>query len=180
MKRIIAAVWIIGILVMFPFQVYAADIAVIDLQAILQESDPGQKAMQELKKYQQQLRSDLQQQKQSLDQLKKELQQQSMMLSEEAKKTKRSKFQKQAQKFRSSYQKYQQKMQQKEQEIREPIIDVLMNIIEEYGQNHEHDLIMDKQNSGIMYNKDKLEITDTIIKRLNKAWENQDKEITSP
>lgn len=180
MKKIISATLFFGLIALLPFQVGAAEIAVIDLQAILQKSDPGKKAMQELKNYQKGLRSELEQEKRSLDQLKKELQQQSMMLSEEAKQNKKSQFQKQAQKFQTKYQRYQQQLKKKEQKIREPIIDVLMNIIQEYGENHDFELIIDKKNSGVMYNKDNLEITDTIIQRLNQAWKEQDKEIESP
>jgi outer membrane protein len=180
MKKIISAALFLGFIALLPFQVGAADIAVIDLQAILQQSDPGKKAMQELQNYQKGLRSELKQEKRSLDQLRKELQQQSMMLSEEAKQNKQSQFRERAQKFQSKYQRYQQQLKKKEQEIREPIIDILMNIIQEYGKNHDHELIIDKKNSGIMFNKDKLEITDTIIQRLNKAWKKQDKEIKSP
>lgn len=180
MKKILKSTLFLGFIALLPLQVWAAEIAVIDLQAILQKSDPGKKAMQELQNYQKGLRSELKQEKRSLDELKKELQQQSMMLSEEAKKNKQAKFQKQSQRFQSKYQKYRQQLKKKEQEIREPIIDVLMNIINEYGEKNDYKLIIDKKNSGVMYNKDKLEITETIIQRLNKAWKEQDKEIESP
>jgi outer membrane protein len=162
-----------------PIQGLAAQIAVIDLQKVLHESNPGKKAMQTLQEYQKDVRSELREKKKSLDNLKQEIQQQSMMLSEEAQQDKRSMFQKQAQRFRSSYKNYQQKMKQKEKDAREPIIDVLIQVVQRYGENNDFDIIMDKKNNGIMYNKEKLEITDIIIQKLNKAWEKRDKEIES-
>lgn len=179
MKRIISATCVLCFMVAFPVQVWAAQIAVIDLQAVLQKSEPGKKAMQMIQDYQKEIGSELKKKKQSLDKLKQEIQEQSMMLSEEAKQNKRTKFQRQAQEFRSSYQQYQQKMKQKEKEVREPIIDVLLDVIQKHGKKKGYDLIMDKKNSGIMYNKENMEITETIIQKLNKAWKKRDKEIES-
>ena len=179
MRKTLLLSCLLGMLLALPFQAQAARIAVIDLQAVLQESNPGKTAMEKLKSYQQDVRSDLQEQKQSLDQLKKELQQQSMMLSEEAKQDKKTQFQKQAQRFQSEYQQYQQRMQKKEEELREPIIDVLMNVIQDYGENNDLELILDKRNSGVMYNEQSLEVTDAIIDKLNQAWEESDREIPS-
>jgi len=179
MKKIILTTSLLFFFLALPAQVLAAQIAVIDLQAVLQESDPGKEAMQMLKEYQEDLSSELKEKKKSLDKLKQEIQQQSMMLSEEAKKNKRSEFQKEAREFRSSYQQYQQKLNQKKRDIREPIIDVLIGVIQEHGKKHNYDLILDKKNNGVMYNKESLEITDTIIQELNKAWEKQNKELKS-
>lgn len=179
MKRIILGTCLLCFIVTLPIQALAAQIAVIDLQAILQKSNPGKKAMQILQEYQQNISSDLKEKKKSLDKLKQEFQQQRMMLSEEAKQNKRSKLQEQMQDFRSSYQQYQQKLNQKKQEIRDPIIEVLLGIVQKHGENNDYDLIIDKKNSGVMYNKESVEITETIIQRLNKAWKKRDKEIKS-
>ena len=179
MRRTLILTCMLGVLLALPLQALSAQVAVIDLQAVLQESNPGETAMEKLRNYQQDVRSDLKEQKQSLDQLKKELQQQSMMLSEEAKQDKKTQFQKQAQQFQSEYQQYQQRMQQKEEELREPIIDVLMDVIQEYGENNDFELILDKRNSGVMYNKQSLDVTDAIIEKLNQAWEKSDREIPS-
>lgn len=176
MRHVILITCILGLFLAVPFKVQAEKIAVIDLQEILQKSNPGKKAIQELQEYQKDIRSELKKKKKSLDSLKKDLQQQSLMLSKKAKEDKKTEYQKQAREFQSTYQRYQQKMQKKQQELRKPIIDELIPIIQEYGSKHEYDLIMDKENSGILYNKDKLEITETIIQKLNKAWKKREKE----
>ena len=175
MRQAILITCILGLFLVVPFKAQAEKIAVIDLQEILQKSTPGKNAMQELKEYQKEIGSKLQKKKKSLDSLKKDLQQQSLMLSKEAKEDKKAKYQKQAREFQSSYQRYQQKMRKKEQELREPIIDELIPIVKEYGEKHEYDLIMDKKNSGIVYNKNTMEITETIIQKLNKAWKKKEK-----
>jgi len=179
MQRIILATCVLGLMLSLPVQSLAAEIAVVDLQTVLQDSNPGKQYMKILKEYQQDISSKLKQKKQSLDKLKQELEQQSMMLSEEAKQNKRSKLQKQVQKFRSTYQQYQQKLKKKQQEVREPIIDVLLDVVEKHAKNNDYDLIMDKKNSGVMYNKESMDITEIIVKKLNTAWKKRDKEIKS-
>ena len=175
MRHAILITCILGLLLAVPFKAQAEKIAVIDLQEILQKSNPGKKAMQELQEYQKEIGSQLQEKKKSLDSLKKDLQQQSLMLSKKAKEDKKAKYQKLVREFQSSYQRYQQKMKKKEQELREPIIDELIPIVQEHGEKHEYDLIIDKKNSGIVYNKDKMEITETIIQKLNKSWKKKEK-----
>jgi len=178
MQRIILATCVLGLMLSLPVQSLAAEIAVVDLQVVFQKSNPGKESNQILQEYQQNLRSDLQQKKQSLDELRQKMQQQSMMLSEEAKQDKREKFQKQMQEFRSSYQQYQQKIKQKQQEIRKPVFDVIRDVVSKYAENNDYDLVMEK-NTGVMYNKESMDITETIVKKLNTAWKKRDKEIKS-
>ena len=54
-----------------------------------------------------------------------------------------------------------------------------MDVIQNYGEKNDYQIIMDKRNSGVMYHKESLEITDTIMNRLNQAWKERDKEIPS-
>ena len=79
MRKMLLALCLAGMVFVLPLRAQAAQIAVIDLQEVLQDSNPGEKAMQQLQDYQKDMRSDLEQKKKSLDQLKQELQQQSMM-----------------------------------------------------------------------------------------------------
>ena len=178
MQRIILATCVFGLLFGLPAHSLAAQIAVVDLQVVFQKSNPGKESSQILQEYQQNLRSDLQEKKQSLDNLKQKIQQESMMLSEEAKKNKKSKLQKQAQEFRSSVQQYQQKIKQKQKEVREPVFDVIRDVVTKHAEKNDYDLVMEK-NSGVMYNKESMDITETIIQKLNTAWEKRDKEIES-
>ena len=60
-------------------------IGFVDMQAVIAKSEPGLKAMEQLKSQFKGMKDNLDAQKKSLDSLREELQKQSMMLSQEAK-----------------------------------------------------------------------------------------------
>jgi outer membrane protein len=146
-------------------------VGVVDLQYVLENSEPGQKAIEQLEQEFKGLQQKLEQRKSELDSLRQEMQKQSLVMSQEAKSDKESEFRQKVQKFQKLYQEYQKRMQSKEQELREPIIQDLVEIIQDYGQEHGFDIILDKQNSGLVYSKQGLEITEPILEILNQKWQ---------
>jgi outer membrane protein len=157
--------------------VMAADmkIAVVDLQEVLEKSEPGQEAIAQLQKDFKGMKKELDEKKSKVDQLREQIQKQSLVLSQEAQIDKETEYKQKVRDFQSLYQSYQKKMKLKEQKLREPIINELVNIIRNYGEEHDYTLVMDKQNSGVIYNSDSIEVTSTIIVELNKAWRQKEK-----
>jgi outer membrane protein len=150
-------------------------IGVIDLQDVLEKSDPGQKAIDELKGEFKDVKSKLDKKKQAIDELKQQIQKQSLMLSQEAQMDKEMEYRQKVRDFQDLYKSYQQKMKLKEKKLREPIIDELVKVVKDYGQEHGYTVILDKRNSGVIFNADAVEITNTIIVQLNKAWDEKQK-----
>jgi outer membrane protein len=150
-------------------------IGVIDLQDVLEKSDPGQKAIDELKGEFKDVKSKLDKKKQAIDELKQQIQKQSLMLSQEAQMDKEMEYRQKVRDFQDLYKSYQLKMKLKEQKLREPIIDELVKVVKDYGQKHGYTVILDKRNSGVIFNADAVEITNTVIVQLNKAWAEKQK-----
>lgn len=148
-------------------------IGLVDLQYILEKCAPGQKAIEQLQQEFQGMQQTLDQRKSELDALREELQKQSLILSQEAQSDKETEFRQKMQDFQKLYQDYQRRMQAKEQELREPIIDKLVEVIQDYGQKNEFDMVLDKQNSGIVYNTPELEITEPVLDLLNQKWQTE-------
>ncbi len=172
MRRIVCTVLCLCLLSLSaPVLAQDIKIGVIDLQDVLEKSDPGQKAIEELKGEFKGVKTQLDKKKQAIDQLKQEIQKQSLMLSQEAQMDKEMEYRQKVRDFQDLYQSYQQKMKLKEKKLREPIIDKLVQVVKDYGQKHGFTVILDKRNSGVIYNTDAIEITNTIIVQLNKAWE---------
>lgn len=146
------------------------------MQKVLQQSEPGKRALNKLKNQYQDLKSELDSKKQAIKNLRKQILQKSMVLSQEAQNNKKSKLKKKLLSFRSLYQKYQKKMRSQEEKFRQPIIKKIVNIIYNYGKKQNYDLILDKDNSGVVFNADYLEITEKILSKLNKQWEASQKE----
>ena len=52
--------------------------------------------------------------------------------------------------------------------IEDPIIDKINKILEKIGKDEEYDLIMDARMGGVVYAKEKFDLTDRVVKILNK------------
>lgn len=149
----------------------AADtkIGFVDMKAIIAKSEPGAKAMEQLKSQFKDMKDNLDAQKKSLDTLRDELQKQSMMLSQEAKIDKEAQYKRKVRDFQDMGQSYQRKLQQAEQTLSKPIIDKLLEIIRDFGKRNGYTAIFDRQASGLVYSQDSVDLTNTIIAELNKA-----------
>jgi len=144
-------------------------IGFVDMKAVIAKSEPGAKAMEELKGQFKDMKDNLDAQKKSLDTLKDELQKQSMMLSQEAKIDKEAQYKRKVRDFQDMGQSYQRKLQQAEQTLSKPIIDKLLEVIRNYGNKNGYTAIFDKQASGLVFSQDNVDLTNTIIAELNKA-----------
>ena len=144
-------------------------IGFVDMKAVIAKSEPGSKAMEQLKTQFKDMKDNLDAQKKSLDALKDELQKQSMMLSQEAKLDKEAQYKRKVRDFQDMGQSYQRKLQQAEQSLSKPIIDKLLEVILDYGKKNGFTAIFDNQASGLVFSQDNVDLTSTIIAELNKA-----------
>lgn len=144
-------------------------IGFVDMKAVIAKSEPGIKAMEELKSQFKDMKDTLDAQKKTLDTLKDELQKQSMMLSQEAKLDKETQYKRKVRDFQDMGQSYQRKLQQAEQSLSKPIIDNLLTVIENYGKKNGYTAIFDKQASGVIYGQESSDITNAVIAELNKV-----------
>lgn len=144
-------------------------IGFVDMKGVIAKSESGSKAMEQLKTQFKDMKDNLDAQKKSLDALKDELQKQSMMLSQEAKQDKEAQYKRKVRDFQDMGQNYQRKLQQAEQNLSKPIIDKLLQVVQEYGKKNGFTAIFDKQASGLVYQQDNVDVTNAIIAELNKA-----------
>lgn len=147
----------------------AEKIAFVDMKAVIAKSEAGAKAMESLKAKFKDMKDNLDAQKKTLDQMKDELQKQSMMLSQEAKLDKETQYRRKIRDFQDMGQNYQRKLQQAEHDLSKPIIEKLLQVLQEYGKKNNYTAIFDKQGSGIMYYDPNTDITNAIIAELNRA-----------
>ena len=106
-------------------------IGFVDMQAVIAKSEPGLKAMEQLKSQFKGMKDNLDAQKKSLDSLREELQKQSMMLSQEAKLDKETQYKRKVRDFQDMGQNYQRKLQQAEQNLSKPIIEKLLTVVQD-------------------------------------------------
>jgi len=127
-------------------------IGIINMKKVIAKCEPGQKAMEELKTKFKGLAGDLDKQKKSIEAMQKDLQKQSMMLSQEAKQDKEIEF------------------KVDEERLSKPILQKLIEVIQNYGKKQGYTAILDTQTSGLLYANEGIDLTDTIIVEMNRAW----------
>ena len=146
-------------------------IGIVEVQRILESSEPGKQALGQLTLRFEEMRDDLEEERAEVERLREELQKQSMVLSQEAQQDMEAELRQKMQQFQQKYQSYQARMQQEEQELSDPIIDLLFEVIDDFAEKNGFDMILDAQGSGIIYAKDAMNVTDELMDEVNQAWE---------
>jgi len=150
-------------------------IGVVDLQAVLEKCEAGKAAIAKLQAEFKSLKDKLDKKKQAIDKLRAQLEKQKLMLTQEAQIDKELEYKQKVQEFKTLYSTYQQKMRIKERQLREPIVKELEKVLEKYGKEKNFTLIIDKRNSGVVYNSPTVDITKEVIVEFNKAWRTRKK-----
>ncbi|MCF8039538.1 MAG: OmpH family outer membrane protein [Desulfohalobiaceae bacterium] len=160
------------IVLFFALPVLAKDlkIGVVDVQEVMEKSKPGEAALSKLKASFDEMKAELDSRKEDVDKLRQEIQKQSLVLSQEAQIDKETEYKQKVRDFRGLQQSYQKKMQVKEEKLTKPILEELKKVIEDFGQDEDYTLILNKQNSGVIFQDSSVDITDRIVRELNRAW----------
>ncbi|PTN38892.1 OmpH family outer membrane protein [Desulfonatronum sp. SC1] len=145
-------------------------VGILDMQAIIAESVPGQEAMSELRTRFESMKGELDTQNETITKLRDELQRQSMVLSQEAQQDKELEYRRKVRDFQDQFQAFQVKMKTEEDRLSEPILDLLLEVINTYGKQNKFTMIIDGNASGLVYADDAVVITDAVKEELNKAW----------
>lgn len=146
-------------------------IGVVDMQEIIAESVPGQEAMAELRTRFESMREDLDKQNEAITRLRDELQRQSMVLSQEAKQDKELEYRRVVRDFQDQFQAFQNKMRAEEERLSEPILELLVEVINTYGDRNNFTMILDGSSAGLVYADETVIITEAVKDDLNKAWQ---------
>ncbi|GAB6060421.1 OmpH/Skp family outer membrane protein [Desulfonatronum parangueonense] len=148
-----------------------AKIGIVDMQTVISDSVPGQEAMQELRTRFEAMKAELDKQNEAITKLRDELQRQSMVLSQEAKQDKELEYRRVVRDFQDQFQAFQVKMKSEEDRLSEPILEMLLNVVDKYGKANNFSMIIDGTAAGLVYADESVIITQPIIQELNKAWQ---------
>lgn len=168
MRKILTAV--VLMLVLACPNAFAEKIGVINMQEVVTKSEPGSQAMEKLKTSFESMKTNLDKRKEEIQKMRDDLQKQSMALSQEAKQDKEMDFKRKVRDFQDMFQDYQGKMKAEEDRLSKPIIEQVVSTIRDYGQKNGFTAILDSQNSGMVYFDKTIDLTNTIVTEVNKAW----------
>ncbi len=140
----------------------------LDTQRVVQSSEAGKAAkvqlQEKLKKYQEQVN----QKEVELQGLKAELEKQGITLKEAKRAAKEKDYQQKLKDLQRFTKDAEEDLQAREAELTKKILENLEKIVREYGKRHNFSMIFDKRTSGLLYANQAADITDDVLKALNK------------
>jgi len=147
-------------------------IAVVNLQEVLVNSQPGQDANKQLQGITQKLQGELKDKQQKMQVLKDQLDK------ADSKSSGYANLQKNYQDSQSDLQQFvmmgRQDLEQRRQELLQPIERELSQVLDEYGKAHHYDIIL-SQGAGAVFATSKYDITKGVTAALNADWAKQQK-----
>ena len=148
--------------------VNAADVAkigVANLQRVLETSNQGKSAQEEIKKHKDQMELELKQKGGEIEELRKQLERESMVMSKEKREEKEREIRIKINDFKSLEKRYRAQLQNLEKKLVNALLKEVSSLVEEIGKKEGYLLIVN--NTGVLYSRNSINLTDPLIKELN-------------
>lgn len=143
-------------------------IGVIDVQQALVSTEEGKKVKEELERKVRAAESQLQPKIQRLQEMQKELQEMQPVLSKEALQKKQFDLVEQKSQIENEGQGLEQQLKLDQARLMQPLLEKFAEIIDGIGREKGFSLILDRQDPGILYSREALDITDLAVAEFNK------------
>ena len=149
----------------------AADVAkigVVDLQRVLETSNPGKTAQAEIKKQKDVMEQELKQKGAEIEQLRIQFEREAMVMSKEKREEKEREGRIKLNDFKTLQQRYRSDLQSLEQKLVTELRNDVYSLVEEIGKKEGYLLIIN--NFSVMYAPGSIDITDQLIKQMNEKY----------
>ena len=143
-------------------------IAYFSLEEVMAKSKVGQEVQRKFKEEERKIRAELKKKTTELENLKKELEKKSKLLSKEAKEKKAKEFFEKKKAWEQFTLQSKMKLSRLSNKMSTPIIEDILAIAKKIGEKEGYTVIFEVQRAGIAYAPAKLDITDKIVKELDK------------
>lgn len=180
MKYIIAFICILAVSFMPCIsKAQSMNIAYVDLQKIMLDSDKGKQIKTILSADADRLKKNLDTKQDELQKLKDAIEKQGATITPEAKAEKEKQYQAKLKDYQRIYGDYQSELQQKDQEYTQKILKEIDEIIKGIGEKEKYTLILERSQAGILFATPSVDITNKVITLFN-ASAKQNKSVTAP
>ena len=149
----------------------AADVAkigIVDLQRIMDTSDPGKSAQAEIKKQKDKMEQELKEKGAEIEELRKQFERESMVMSKEKREEKEREGRIKLNDFKSLQKRYRSQLQNLEKKLVNEMREDVFDLVETMGKKEGYLLIIN--NFSVMYSPGSIDITDKLIKQLNDRY----------
>jgi len=145
-------------------------IAIMNVQKVLVQSEAGMKAKTVFEQKNQELQTSLQADQKALQELQQEIEKKSSVWSKEKKDEQVLEFNRMRRDLNTKTEDARIEMKRLQDKELEPIVKVLEKVVDDYGANENYTMILDSK-SGVIYYDQAIDISDALIKELNKAMQ---------
>ena len=166
----IAFVTMVFSICVFAVSSYGADVAkigVVNFQEILEKSDAGKLATDEINKRGKEMEDSLKKKGEEIDAMKNKLEREALVMSKEMREEKEREIRISINDFKTLKNKYMADFKQHEAKLVRDIQKEIMEIVAEMGKKEGFLIIFEKREAGVMYSPDTIDITDRLIQRYN-------------
>jgi outer membrane protein len=140
-------------------------IGLIDFQAVVEKSQPGQKVEADLKKEGERMEAELTKDKEDLTALKEKLEREAMVMSREAREEKEIEFRVKARNLQEKEKRYRTEFMGKQRQEVDKLRKVVLEIAQELGKKEGYTLVLSKV--GVLYYDSSVDLTDKVAQLLN-------------
>jgi outer membrane protein len=172
MRKILIAVFVLA-LSTYAFAADSVKIGYIDMQQALNESDSGKEAKADLEKMVKARQVKIDEKIAMRDKLMAEIEKQSVVLSEDAKRQKQDELEQLGRDVERLVSDSNAELQKQPREMELEIIKDLDVILKELGEDGKYTIILPAE--VILYSAEGIDITDTVIKKLNEMYKRRSK-----
>ena len=157
-------------LVCAPAVAWAQDslrIGYVDLQRALNESEAGKRAKESFKSEVDRMEQSLEKRKSEVEKLKDELEKKGLLLREEERDTLERDYRQKLRDFQRLYDDSQQELKIKDRDLTGRILEELRQVIQEMGEQGSYTVILEGNNTVVLYGAKSIDLTDTVIRTYN-------------
>ena len=147
----------------------AVNIAFIDLQKVMLESEPGKQIRGTLTKEAERLKATLDSKQNELQRLKDAAEKQGATITPEARAQKEKDYQAKLKDYQRLYNDYQAELQQKDMEFTQKVLKQVEEVVKSIGEKEKYTLILEKSQAGILFAAPTVDITNRVITLFNES-----------
>jgi len=158
------------VIIFMTISVQAAEtvkIGLIDFQKVLKTSNAGKAAQSEINKQGKKMEADLKKKKEELEELKQKIDREALVMTKEMRDQKEREFRIKINDFKMLEKKYKENFNEVNTKLVFQFRNEIVGLVEKIGKRDGYLIIMEKNEAGVVFSPDSMEITDEIIKLYN-------------
>lgn len=151
------------------------NLAVIDGQKLVLDSQAGKAATTELESFRTAKQKEIDSKQNAIMSLKSSLEAKAASLSEEARHEQELKYQREVSDLNILARDAQDELKRKETSLMQPVYTELDKLIKDYAARNSIDLILNKNNPGVIHASSRLDISDKVLEEFNRTYKPKSK-----